>query len=119
MDNLSTQTPNLGGLITILFMACSRCAWPEYALRKIESVRVYLNDRNILLDIKGYTSMLYAYGMAGQINSSFKILEEMLDSGMDLNVRVFNNLLNTCVRQQEYGFRFALKVRAELKFKHL
>jgi pentatricopeptide repeat protein len=62
--------------------------------------------------------MIFAYGMAGQINSSFEILDEMLDSGIDLDDRVFGNLLSPCVRQQEYGFRYALKVRAELKFKN-
>jgi pentatricopeptide repeat protein len=116
MDNWSTQRPNLERLITILFTACSKCAWPEYALRKIESVRLYLKDRNILLDKKGYSSMIFAYGMAGQINSSFKILKEMQHSGFNLDV--INNLLSPCVSQQEYGFRFALKVRAELKFEH-
>jgi pentatricopeptide repeat protein len=102
--------------MSTLFLACSRCAWPEYALRKIESVRFYLKDRNIVLNIIGYRSLILAYGMAGQLHLSFKIVDEMLDSGIDLDVIVFGNLLSSCISQPEYGFRNALKVRAELMF---
>jgi pentatricopeptide repeat protein len=104
--------------MTILFWACSKCAWPEYAIRKTDSIRFYLKNRNIIPNHFGYLAMISAYGRAGAIYEAFNVVDEMLASGIKLRVDVFTNLLCACIEQREGGYLYALKVKQsdEIKF---
>jgi pentatricopeptide repeat protein len=96
--------------MTVLFLACSNCKWPEFSIRKTDSVRVYLKNRGITPNKKMYSAMIQAYGKSGAIYEAFNVVDEMLSNKIKPDIDVFRNLLCACISNQEYGFKYALNV---------
>jgi pentatricopeptide repeat protein len=97
-------------IVTILFSACSKSPWPEYSLRKTDSIRVYLKNRQITPNVLNYAAMISAYGRAGAVYEAFNTVDEMLENKIKPDVDVFSNLLTSCITQRDYGFKYALMV---------
>lgn len=97
-------------IITVLLTACANCSYPEFAVKKTDSVRVYLKNREIKPNMYMYAAMIQAYGKAGAIYEAFNVVDEMVELGMKPNTDIFSNLLCACYTDTEYGFKYALDV---------
>ena len=106
-NNVKNQK-QLHQIITLLFLACSKSSWPEYAIRKTDSIRSYLKNRQIIPNEKNYSAMISAYGKSGAIYESFNVVDEMILNGIKPNLSTFTNLLCACISQPNYGFKYAL-----------
>lgn len=116
--NESKNTTKLHQIITLLFQACANSPSQEYSIRKCDSIRFYLRNRNITPNVKNYSALISAYGKAGAIYESFNVVDEMIQNNIHPDLSVFNNLLCACISQPNYGFRYALMVwQMCLKFK--
>ena len=96
--------------MTVLFMACSNCQWPEFSIRKIDSIRVYMRNRHITPNYKMYGAMINAYGRSGAIYEAFNAVDEMIANGVKPNIDIFNNLLCASINDKANGFKYALNV---------
>ena len=96
--------------MTVLFKACANCEWPEFSIKKCDSLRVYLKNRDIQPNIKMYCAMISAYGKSGAIYEAFNVADEMILLGNKPNIDVFKNLMTSCISNREYGFKYALNV---------
>ena len=120
-------------IVTLLFQACAKCEWPEYAIRKVvafflfalsvswllicyiyaiktDAIRFYLKDRGIVPNELNYAAMIQSYGRANAIYEAFNVVDEMLAHKLKPDVDTFNNLLCACIGQADYGFKYALFV---------
>jgi pentatricopeptide repeat protein len=107
-NNNTKNQKQLHQIITLMFLACSKSTWPEYAIRKTDAIRSYLKNRQIIPNEKNYSAMISAYGKAGAIYESFNVVDEMILNGIKPNLSTFNNLLCACISQPNYGFKYAL-----------
>ncbi len=101
-------------MMTVLFLACSNCKWPEYAIRKTDSIRVYLKNRNITPNYFMYASMINAYGKSGAIYEAFNCVDEMLMNNLELKNDIIDNLLCACISDKKHGFKYALSVNLSI-----
>lgn len=99
--------------MTILFLACSNSQFPEYAIRKIDGIRVYLKNRDIQPNQKMYSAMITAYGKQGAIYEAFNVVDEMVALNHKLNIDIYNNLLVACNSDRDHGFKYALEVNSK------
>ncbi len=97
-------------IITVLLKSCSTCEYPEFAIRKCDSIRVYLKNRDICPNKYMYGAMINAYGKSGAIYEAFNVVDEMLERGKKLHTDHFGNLLCACLSNKHHGFKYALDV---------
>lgn len=97
-------------MITVLFKACANCQYPEFAIKKCDSLRVYLKNRDIKPDVKTYCAMINAYGRSGAVYEAFNVADEMILLGKRPSIDVFKNLMTACISNREYGFKYSLNV---------
>lgn len=109
-ESMPTHKLNFDRIVTLLFLACSKSKWPEYTIKRIDSLRLLLKKKEIQMNHIHYCSMIQAYGRAGAIFEAFNAVDEMNTIGLKPNVDVLNNLLCCCIEQKNEGFHLALKV---------
>ena len=55
--------------------------------------------------------MIKAYGMLGELQTAFALLDEGLQQGdLQVSTRVFNHLLIACISDKDAGFKHAIEV---------
>lgn len=101
-------------ILTLLLLASSKIEAPEYAIKKIDSIRLFARKRAIEFNAKSYSAMILAYGKAGGVYEAFNVVDEMTEKRIKLTDDVFSNLLCAAISQPEKGFHYALKVTSQL-----
>ena len=97
-------------IVSLLLTGCARSPWPEYAVRKTDSIRVYLKNRHIKPNLVNYQAMISAYGRAGAIYEAFNCVDELCEAGLRPDQSIYTNLLCACISQPDYGFKYAIMV---------
>ncbi|XP_039285656.1 pentatricopeptide repeat-containing protein 1, mitochondrial-like [Nilaparvata lugens] len=95
---------------TSLFNACANCPFPNDGLKRIEHLRELCLEKGHVLNHLNYHAMIKAYGRCGNVESAFKVVDEMVDNNLRLTVETFNFLLQACASDKEAGFRHSLLV---------
>lgn len=98
------------GTYTALFNACANSPWIEDGLQRATYLRIQLKDKNMLLNVKQYHSMIKAFGRCGELTAVFEILDEMASKGIAVKTETYNFVLQACITQKKDGFRAALLV---------
>ena len=98
-------------IMTVLLSSCANCQYPEFAIKKIDSMRVYMKNRDIQPNKMNYGAMVLAYGRNGAIYEAFNAVDEMVMLGLKPELDIFNNLLCACISDKDHGFKYALDVR--------
>lgn len=109
-DDWSKQSVKLHKIMTLLFLACARSPYPQYAIQKTDAIRRYLSLRSIDVNTKTYSAMIQAYGRQGAVYEAFNVVDEMLAKKLKLDSSIFANLMSACLSSPEYGFKYALMV---------
>lgn len=99
-----------GGTYTSLFNACSNAPWSQDGLHKANQLREIMFEKGYQPNESNYNAMIKAYGRCGDIQTAFKLVDEMKTNHLDIRVDTFNHLLQACASDKDLGFRHALLV---------
>ena len=92
-----------------LFNACAKSGIKDMGLEYAHKLRYHMIEQGIEPTFITYQAMISAFGMCGDTEMAFSLLDEVL-----LKCRPSENLLNSalvaCISDKEAGFRHALLV---------
>ncbi|GLV34789.1 uncharacterized protein CBL_09270 [Carabus blaptoides fortunei] len=99
-----------GGTYTALFNACANSPWIEDGLSRATKLRQLLIEKREILNDTNYNAMIKAFGRCGDIQTAFALVDEMTENKIPLKEETLNFLLQSCISDNEAGFRHALLV---------
>lgn len=100
-------TPN-AATYTNLLNACAEYKDTTTALEQLNKVRVYLYEKNIILNETNYNTIIKAYGRHNKILQAFEVVDEMRDKGFRVTDLTCCNLLQSAISNKEAGMKYAL-----------
>ena len=83
-------------IVTILFTACARSTDPQFAVKKCNSIRMYLKRNAIEMNAYNYASAISAYGRAGAIYEAFNLVDEII-ADVSISTAVRKRLLTPVI----------------------
>lgn len=95
---------------TALFNACAESPWKQSGLEQALKLKQELLKKNIALSAITQHALLKTVALAGDLQSCFQLLREMLQNGQPITQETFQYLLISCVNDKQHGFRLALQV---------
>lgn len=98
------------GTYTALFNACSNSPWIEDGLTRATNLRELIKEKGVILNDTNYNSMIKAFGRCKDLKTAFSLVDEMIENKIIVNEDTINFLLQSCISDQEAGFRHALLV---------
>lgn len=102
--------------INCLLNVCAECQFPEYGLERLEWFLTELKVRfNHDLNLIQYNTAIKAYGKLGRLDEASKLVQQMIDQGIQPDVNTFNSLLIGCASNKDSGSALALRVFKRLK----
>lgn len=99
-----------GPTYTALFNAVAKTIHPNDGLKLAENLRQILIKNGFPMNEKIYNTMIKAFGRCGDIDTAFRLVDEMKEKKLQLNIDTMNHLLQVCCSDKEFGFRHALLV---------
>ena len=83
-----------GDTYTCLFEACMNSPWPAYGLKMATHLRNSMIEKGIEPNITNYNVMIKTFGRCLDLNTAFKIVDEMTSKKIKINdlKYVYNNL---------------------------
>lgn len=108
-----------GGTYTALFNACANSPWIEDGLSRATKLRQLLIEKREILNDTNYNAMIKAFGRCGDIQTAFALVDEMIENKIPLKEDTLNFLLQSCISDNEAGFRHALLVWRKLHQKNI
>ena len=99
-----------GDTYTCLFEACMNSPWPAYGLKMATHLRNSMIEKGIEPNITNYNVMIKTFGRCLDLNTAFKIVDEMTSKKIKIRVHTFNHLLHACISNKEIGLKHALVV---------
>lgn len=99
-----------GGTYTALFNACAMTPWPQDGLLKANHLRQVMLEKGYKPNATNFNAMIKAYGRGGDLETAFRLVDEMQTKRMPVNVQTFNFVLQACASDKAMGFRHALLV---------
>jgi pentatricopeptide repeat protein len=97
-------------ILTLLFLACSESKDPEYGVKKVDYLRLFMKEKGAIPTQITYGSIINAYGRLGAIYKAFDTADEMIANGLKPKKFIFSKLFVTCNEQKIGGFQQCLKV---------
>ena len=95
---------------TALFNACSNSPWRDDGLRRARQLRDQLAERHYEPNLTTYKAMVKAYGVCGDLQGAFALVDDVIDAGHRLDAELFSFLLMACISDREAGFKHAVEV---------
>ncbi|XP_066603550.1 pentatricopeptide repeat-containing protein 1, mitochondrial [Prorops nasuta] len=95
---------------TSLFNVCANAEDKMLALMKLDNLRRYLYQKNIILNDTNYHAMIKAYSRHNETLRAFEIADEMRENRIEFTDITYNSLLNAAISDKEAGLKFALYV---------
>ncbi len=99
---------------TALFNACSNSPWKEDGLRRAEHLQRHLQEKDYTANSTTYKAMVKAFGMCGDLQTAFALVDEMHNHGYAVDDEVFSHLLIACISDKEAGLKHAIEVNIYL-----
>lgn len=99
-----------GATYTALFNACAESPLPQKALEHANNLRKIMLKVGYIPNETNYNAMIKAYGRCGDIETAFRLVDEMKDNKLLLKLGTISFLLQACASDKDYGFRHALLV---------
>lgn len=96
---------------TALFNACANASDKKLALEKAENLRALIKAKDFTPNQTTYHSMIKCFAMMGQVQTAFRIADEMHEGQILMNHETFSFLLMACLGDQKTGFKLALEVK--------
>lgn len=94
---------------TGLFDACANSPWKTTdGLKRATKLKQQLDEAGYLYNQIVSHAMIKAFGRCGDTERAFEIVDEMLASGLVIDIRTISTLLQACISDKESGFRHAL-----------
>lgn len=95
---------------TTMFNACSTCPWPHAGLNQARRLREIMLGNGHQPNVSNYNVMIKAFGRCGDLTTAFQLVEEMESKNFPIGVGTHNFLLQACITDANFGFRYALMV---------
>ncbi|KAG8231129.1 hypothetical protein J437_LFUL010455, partial [Ladona fulva] len=95
---------------TSLFNACSNSPWKEDGLSRASQLMESLESSGYEPNIINYNAMIKAFGRCGDLEVSFRLVDQMISKGIAPDSSTFAFLLQACASDKESGFRHAILV---------
>ncbi|XP_064618279.1 pentatricopeptide repeat-containing protein 1, mitochondrial-like [Liolophura sinensis] len=94
---------------TALFNACSNSPWPQDGLQRAQNLENLMKEKRHQPNIITYRAMIKAYGVCGDVQAAFRVLDEA-SVHCQPDLKCFSFLLMACCSDREAGFRHAILV---------
>lgn len=95
---------------TALFNACSNSPWKEDGLRRAKHLHELLLEKGYQPNMTTCHAMIKAYGVCGDLQRAFVVMDEMLAAGLRPDAETFSFLLMACISDREAGLKHAIEV---------
>ncbi|VVC96167.1 unnamed protein product [Leptidea sinapis] len=99
-----------GDTYTCLFEACMKSPWKENGLKLATHLRNLMIEKGIEPNLTNYNVMIKTFGRCGDLQTAFKLIDEMISKKIKIRVHTFNHLLHACISDEQSGLRHALIV---------
>ncbi|CAG9561050.1 unnamed protein product [Danaus chrysippus] len=99
-----------GDTYTCLFEACINSPYPSYGLKMATHLRNLMIEKNIEPNLTNYNVMIKAFGRCSDLQTAFKIVDEMMSKKIKIRSHTFNHLLQACITDKNQGLKYALIV---------
>ena len=95
---------------TALFNACSNSPWKVDGLTRAKHLHDLMLEKGYEPNTTTSHAMIKAYGVCGDIQQAFVVMDEMLAAGLKPNAETFSFLLMACISDREAGLKHAIEV---------
>ncbi|XP_032520952.2 pentatricopeptide repeat-containing protein 1, mitochondrial [Danaus plexippus] len=99
-----------GDTYTCLFESCINSPYPTYGLKMATHLRNLMIEKNIEPNLTNYNVMIKAFGRCADLQTAFKIVDEMISKKIKIRSHTFNHLLQACITDKNHGLKYALIV---------
>ena len=100
-------------VFTSLFNACAKSSIKGYGLQRAHKLRYHMIEQSIEPTLITYQAMISAFGMCGDIEMAFSLLDEVLLKHRP-NQNLLCSALVACISDKDAGFRHAILVNIHL-----
>lgn len=101
-------------IYTSLIQACAHATDSSIAVERLDYLRRYFLEKQIILNVVHYCALIKAYGRHNKVLTAFQIADEARDNGIIAN-SMFVYLFHATISDKEYGLKYALTLWHRMK----
>lgn len=105
--------------LTGLFNSCAEGPFPELGLERARILRERIKLKNWVPSNITYHAMIKAFGVCGDLQAAFEVMDEMAEQKHAITADTFAFLLMACISDKEAGFSLGLKVMRTMLWKKI